>query len=389
MKKIMVLLILILSFTCSIGIVVAEEEKEPLVSTVFFETDIREALNEVAMQTGCNIIYDETVVGTVTLDLEDVSLEKALEIMLIKGGYEYRKVDDNFYLVGDPDPESPMYDKLTESETIELDYITANQAVDLLPPNYERFIRTSDEADDLLTITAPSSVIENFKDGLAKIDNAEPEILIEVLATEVSTEVIKERGTDFFGLTTESDKEDYALDFDGVFALEAAGTSGKLMSRIKLLEEQGKAEITANPSIRVTNKETATLFVGEERVLILEIDDEKELEEVEIGVALKISPEIMAEDIIRMQIAPDVSHFTDERGDQIIVRRSELSSTIRGKHNETITMAGMTLDEVIEYETKVPALGDIPLLRWLFREEIQKKGEREMLIFITPKILGK
>ncbi|MFW6281049.1 MAG: hypothetical protein ACOC2I_04255, partial [Halanaerobium sp.] len=58
------------------------------------------------------------------------------------------------------------------------------------------------------------------------------------------------------------------------------------------------------------------------------------------------------------------------------------------KNNETITMAGMTLDEIVEYESKVPGLGDVPLIRWLFREESEKKGEREMLIFITPKIIG-
>lgn len=370
------------------GPLYAQSDEEPVVSTVFFEEDIREALNEMAMQTGINIVYDESVVGTVTLDLDDVTLERALDMMLISGGYEYQKVDEDFYLVGSPDPDSPIFERLSESETIKLDYITASHAIDLLPPYYERFIRTSDSQDDMLTITAPENVIENFKEDLKKLDNPEPEIVIEVLVTEISTEVIEERGMDLFGLTTTEAGESYSIDYDGIFNLQAAGPAGQLLAQIKLLEQQDKAEITANPSIRVSNKETANLFVGEERVLILELEDEDILEEVEIGVALEVTPEIKASDDIRMTISPDISHFTEEQGDQLIVRRSEISSVVRTKHNETITLAGMTLDEIVEYESKVPGLGDVPFIRWLFREETEKKGEREMLIFITPKIIG-
>ena len=57
---------------------------------MLFETDIREALSEITMQTGVNIIVDSTVGGTITADLQDVPLEKALRMILISGGYTYR-----------------------------------------------------------------------------------------------------------------------------------------------------------------------------------------------------------------------------------------------------------------------------------------------------------
>ena len=387
-RSYLIVLAVILTVFLAAGPLYAETGEEPIVSTLFFEEDIREALNEIALQTGVNIVYDESVVGRITLDLDDVPLERALDMLLLIGGYEYRQIDEDFYIVGSPDPGSPIFERITESETIKLDYITASHAVDLLPPYYERFIRTTASADDMLTITAPENVIENFKEDLRKIDNPEPEIVIEVLVTEISTEVIKERGMDLFGLTTTEAGESYSIDYDGIFNIQAAGPAGQLLAQIKLLEQQDKAEITANPSIRVSNKETANLFVGEERVLILELEDEDVLEEVEVGVSLEVTPEIKARDDIRMTIAPDVSHFTEERGNQLIVRRSEISSVVRTKHDETITLAGMTLDEIVEYESKVPGLGDVPFLRWLFREEVEKKGEREMLIFITPRIIG-
>jgi len=363
-----------------------EEQKQPTVSTVFFENSIRDALNEVSMQTGVNILYDETVVGTVTIDLQEVPLEKALEMMLISGGYTYKKIDD-YYIVGSPNSNSPMYDKLSTSETITLDYITASHAVQLLPPYYEKYISTTGEDENSLTITAPDDIIKKFKEKLSEIDKAEPQVLIEVTVTEISKEVIKERGMDLFNITTEGADENYQLEYDGIFALSASGPAGQLLSQIKLLEEQNKAEIVANPSIRVSNKETANLFVGEEQVLILEREEGDVQEEVEVGVSIEVTPEIKNDDEVRMNIAPDVSNFTEQSDNRLVVRRSEMSSTIRGKSGETITMAGMTLDEIVEFENKVPGLGDIPLVRWLFREETEKKGEREMLILITPKII--
>ena len=366
---------------------------QPTVSTVFVERDIREALNEVALQTGVNIIYDETVVGRVTLDLQDVPLEKALEMILVSGGYTYHKVDD-YYLVGLPTPESPMYDKITETETIKLDYISAAQAVQLLPPFYENYVRTSSERDQVLTISAPEQVIEEFKKDLAKIDTAPQEVLVEVVVTEVSTDVIKEYGSDLFGLTVSSGEYDepfdtYSLEYDGLLALEAAGPIGELMASLEALEKEGKAEIKANTKIRVGDGETDELFLGEERVLVLEREEENVTRDVEVGMIMEVTPRIMAGDEIRLDIAPDVSHFTEESDNQLVVRRNELSSVIRAKSGKTVTMAGMTLDEVMEYESTVPILGDIPLLRWLFRKETQKKGEREMLVLITPKIINK
>ena len=365
----------------------AAEEEQPLVSTVFFNEDIRDVLTEVAMQTGVNIIFDETVVGTVTLDLLDVPLEQALEMILISGGYTYHKVND-YYLVGRATPASPMYQKLTETETIRLNYISAAAAIDLLPPFYSDFLRTSSARDNMITISAPQAVINEFKDDLRNLDKAPQELEIEVIVTEVSREVLTESGSNLFGINNLESADEYSIEYDGVFNIQSAGSAGQLIAELRALEDDGKASIRANPSIRVSDKESAEIFIGEERVIILNREDADDVvEEVEVGVSLEVTPQIMAEDDIRMEIAPDVSHFTNENGEQLIIRKSELSSVLRAKSGETVTMAGMTLDKVMEFESKVPILGDLPLVRWLFSEKSEKESERELLVFITPRII--
>ena len=74
----------------------------------------------------------------------------------------------------------------------------------------------------------------------------------------------------------------------------------------------------------------------------------------------------------------------DER---LRIRRSEISSTIYTKNNETLVMAGMTIENRRDNVRKVPILGDIPLIRWLFRQETKEDSERELFIFITTEIV--
>ncbi len=282
-----------------------------------------------------------------------------------------------------------MYQKLTETETIRLNYLSAAAAIDLLPPFYSDFLRTSSARDNMITISAPKAVIDEFKNDLRKIDTAPRELKIEVIVTEVSREVLSESGSNLFGINNIESPEEYSLEYNGVFNFQAAGSAGQLIAELRALEENGKASIRANPSIRVSDKETAEIFIGEERVIILNREDEDDVvEDVEVGVSLEVTPQIMAEDDIRMEIAPDVSHFTNENGEQLIIRRSELSSVLRAKDGETITMAGMTLDKVMEFKSKVPLLGDLPLLRWLFSEKTEKESDRELLVFITPRIIN-
>jgi type II secretory pathway component GspD/PulD (secretin) len=140
--------------------------------------------------------------------------------------------------------------------------------------------------------------------------------------------------------------------------------------------------------VRVSDGSTAELFVGQERSFVLQTgEDESTLETVEAGITLNVTPKIINGEELKLEVAPDISHLTQDGEDEMVVRRSELSTTVYAKNNETLTLAGMTLDEVVNYESQVPVLGDIPLVRWLFQSKRKEKGKRELLIFITPKII--
>ncbi|NMB16964.1 MAG: secretin [Firmicutes bacterium] len=375
-----------------IAILAAPVLAEPLVSTLFFETDIREALNELVLQTGINIITDETVKGTVTLDLVDVPFEKALKMILLGGGFSFRKIDD-YYLVGLPDPRGPAFHHLAETATVRLQYMRADEAMSLLPSIYSSYVKSGRERD-LLTITAPASVIERFKADIKEIDRPQRQILIQALVTEVSSEVMEQWGSKLFNFTVNKGEEvnpdwQTTLGFDdGIISLDT-NVFGDLLAQLEILKGQEKAEIRANPRMVVADRASANLFVGERQHIILKSDDYQRLEQVDVGVTLKVTPRILSDDIIQLTIAPEISHFVDKNGKDettLVVRRSEVATTVYVQNGQTLVLAGMTLDEQGQLERKVPILGDIPLIRWFFRRATEKEGERELLIFITPEI---
>jgi len=368
----------------------AEESEEPLISTLFFYTDLQEAFSELTLQTGVNIIADDTVRGYITLDLDQVPLEQALRMMLVKGGYTFRKID-GYYLISMADPRSPNFQNITETEIIRLKYISAGEARALLPAFYDPYLRSSSERD-MITITATPEIIAGFKSDLEMIDTPAQEVMIQVLVTEISTELLKEKGGDLFRFLDAEPEENYfQLRYDrSGFASMLGRSFGELESRLKFLSQTEEVNIRANPRVLVTDRETATLFIGEEQVIILEpANATARLERVDVGVALNVTPRILDDKLIKMDINPDISHFSEERQERLVVKRSELNTTVYAEDGEQLTLGGMTLSRETEFTSAVPILGSVPLIRWLFRQETERESERELIIFLTPEIVRK
>lgn len=129
-KRIGAVVIIVLALALGGAALAQEVQEQPLVNLFLFESSIRDALSEISLQTGVNIIPDSTVSGRVTVDLQDVPLEQALRIILIGGGYSFRKIDD-FYFVGLPDPRSITFRELADTQIVVLQHVTAGRSCPL------------------------------------------------------------------------------------------------------------------------------------------------------------------------------------------------------------------------------------------------------------------
>lgn len=368
---------------------------EPLITNVFFETDIRQVLQDVAAQAGIPILADDTVQGYVTAEFEDTPLEQALPMILIPGGFIYKKMD-GFYVVGSPDPASSTFSLLSDTQLVHLNYIKPSDVTNLLPESDLRYVKVN-EATDSLTITAPPKIMQRIKKNLSTIDHPPRQIMMEALVTELSITAKKELGIDWFwewdSATTEDTKGRGTIGFkDLVGELTYATTGGfirNVSATIKAMVEEGKATIRANPRVATLEGEEATIFVGQEKYYVIVTGPEaypyRTLESIAAGVTLSLIPYVAENGDITVHIAPEVSDVTGEglEGLPVITKR-RAETTVRVKDGETIVIGGLVQERETKILRRVPLLGYIPLVGILFRYYRPTKTQTEVVIFITP-----
>lgn len=148
--------------------VISSAQSTPIVDNVFFQTDLRQAIEDIAAQTGVNIIADPSVQGIVSVTIDNAPVESALELILAGTGYKVSRQRD-YYLVFNPDVNADFFVDISETRVIELRNLTASSALGLLPPPLQRFVRIDDDAQRL-AVTAPNEMLERIVSDLRAFD---------------------------------------------------------------------------------------------------------------------------------------------------------------------------------------------------------------------------
>jgi len=161
-------------------------EEPILITNVFYDTDIREALSDVASQAQITILVDDSVSGFITLELTDVPLEKALEMVLAPGGFVYKKMD-GYYLVSSGSLDSPAFKNITSTVRVDLTDLTAEELISILPEYYAQYVKAI-EGKSFVTITAPDEIIEKIKEIIKITDAPRKQVMLDTVVTEISGE---------------------------------------------------------------------------------------------------------------------------------------------------------------------------------------------------------
>jgi general secretion pathway protein D len=109
-----------------------------------------------------------------------------------------------------------------------------------------------------------------------------------------------------------------------------------------------------------------------------------------VGVTLKITPQISQERFVRLKIFQEVTKLVKEVGEQTsrpTTLKRTAKTTVSIKDNNTIVIGGLIGDDITNTEYKVPCLGNIPILGWLFKYQSRSREKRNLFIFITPHII--
>lgn len=169
---------------------------------------------------------------------------------------------------------------------------------------------------------------------------------------------------------------------------------------IEALASVGETKILSSPQLTVANNESAKILVGSKQVYVttsaVQSQTTTETAEsvyfVDVGVKLFVTPIISHDGFISMKIRPEVSsviqNYKTASGNIIpIVETSEAETTVLAQDGATIIIGGLMKDEKIKSVNKIPLIGDIPFLGYLFRNSVDEIKKTELVIFLTCRIV--
>ena len=163
---------------------------------------------------------------------------------------------------------------------------------------------------------------------------------------------------------------------------------------IRALGSNTDSNVLSMPSVTTLDNEEAEFLAGQEVPVItgstLGGNNQNPFQQVdrkEIGIKLKLKPQINEGDAVKLTIEQEVSNIAGTTGVDIITNKRSIKNSVLVEDGDTIVLGGLVDDDVQESVQKVPILGDIPLLGHLFKSQKSTKVKRNLLVFIRPTII--
>lgn len=355
------------------------------VTNVFADTDIRQALGDISAAAKVSIIPDDSVNGTISVELKDVPLEKALDIVLAPGGYSWKK-ENGYYLVGKAEPNSPNFLRFATTRTYKPNYSTAEKIAALLNPAMSAYIKVA-PGERLLTITASKQMIERIMDDIKLLDVPPVRLVMEALVTEVSSDTLNQYDFSWVWKQFGFDSGTESVSF------KYARAAQEDVATMKLLLGTGQAELRANPRIMTVEGKEALVEVAQESYFLVQQGSNafayNTIQQIKTGISLKMTPYLAENGDVTVQLIPEVSDTTGTSGPNGLpvntVRRA--NTTVRVHEGETIIIGGMSYENKRRRDRRVPLLSDLPIIGGLFRFYRTESSKTEVVIMITPRII--
>lgn len=253
-----------------------------------------------------------------------------------------------------------------------------------------------------LLVSTVSKYEQQVRDIIANLDRPVPQVLMKVLIAEVTHNNDTDVGVDFSILNTRASGlgQTASTSFPPVpqGGLVVSILEEHVQATIRALASAGKLDILSRPYILTSDNQQARIMVGQYVPYITDsriTDAGQQINTIDyrdIGIILNVTPHINPDGLVIVDVAPEISSISD----QTIPINSTTNATIFNsrsadtrvgiKNGETIVIGGLMQDQKTETVSKVPILGDIPVLRWAFSRTVRSKTKTELLIFLTPHV---
>lgn len=267
------------------------------------------------------------------------------------------------------------------------------------------------ESSNALIMTAPPYILEMMADVIAQVDIRRAQVLVEAIIVEVSKDFSQTLGVEWNTSLNRDDGVEAITNFglksadeDGVLSLIGSGLNlgfyrnGSLRALVQAVANENDANILSTPSIMTLDNQEAEILVGSNVPLITgqstgssssTNDPFTTIEREDIGLSLKITPQINSGDAITLDVLQEIETIseTSANTNDIVTNKRSIKTKVIVEDDNILVLGGLISDDVQQIVSKVPILGDMPLLGALFRTTTDKVIKKNLMVFIHPVIL--
>jgi general secretion pathway protein D len=267
----------------------------------------------------------------------------------------------------------------------------------------------ADQDTNTLLVATASKYEKQVRDIIDQLDRPVPQVLIKVLIAEVTHDNSLDAGVDFSVLNIRPSGNGQSFNSTlGAAAAAASATTPpgmvvsvlehNLTATIQALAQANKLDVLSRPYILTRDNQEADITVGNEVPFITgsETDSNGNIHNTiqyqDIGIILNVTPHINPEGLVIMEVSPQISSLTgqtvtiQEGVDVPVYEVRSADAYVSIKDGQTIVIGGLMQDQKTNNVSKIPILGDIPLIGALFRYSTNDKTKTELLIFLTPHV---
>ncbi|MEW9897163.1 type IV pilus secretin PilQ [Chitinivorax sp. PXF-14] len=409
----------------------------------FQNVEVRTVLQVIAEFTGLNIITSDTVTGNLTLRLKDVPWDQALDIILQSRGLDQRKNGNVVWiaprdeLAAKEKAELEAKQKVNEleplrTETFQLKYHNAEAFQKILSDDKQKLLSARgsaviDTRTNTLFISDIPTRLEEIRTLVNKVDVAAKQVVIEARIVIASDAFSRDLGVKL-GLQGQNIKNSTKTGFSGsasgatslasgtavgslgssdfnVNLPSAATTNGSLgvavlnaargvllNLELQAMETDGRGKVVSSPRVVTGDRQKAKIEQGTEvpyRVTTCNGGTcTQTVQFKNAALSLEVTPRITPDGKISMDLAVTKDQVDKVAGfDDFVINNKRVNTTVLVGNGDTAIIGGIYEQDLQSIESKVPFLGDVPILGHLFKSNSKSDKKTELLIFITPKVL--
>jgi len=412
------------------------ELAEGVVSLDFRDADIQDILRVLSYKSGVNIVAGPEVTGLVTIQLENVPWQRALDVVVQTYGYAYDRRDNIITVTTVENLKKRREDEMVLSEqeplvtrAFVLNYAKASSVIESVEKmRTERGSINYDERTNSIIVRDTVSNVEMIGEIVKKLDATTPQVLIESRIVETtlgdteklginwnlqasgtgsvwnSTFPIRDGNNGNFvqPVPVESiDATTGLITYDATnnFAYGTLNFS-QFTALMQVIETRSDTNTLSNPRVVTLDNQPAKIVVGTQYPFpeYTYNEDQGQMQVSgwyykDIGVIFEVTPHVNNAGMVTLDLKPTVtaiisgSNVTVEGTTVPTLTTREANTSVMIKDGETLVIGGLISDTQTDTESKVPILGDIPFLGRLFRHTSKIGSKTDLLIFITPHII--